>query len=177
MAPKLSFPALNEHPSRSRDVVAIKRKSYGSSGDQSHCVPSASGFQCGRYTDRASPLSRPATGWQGPLVFTPTRVVLSPSPEQQLMVYQLLAASVGRSVFHLSITSPAWVNESQTWDPASSRAVSRLFTTWPRSFSAPVQGSSAVDLSDNGCMPCMGGSLLPPFAPGDNSVSRMSGSC
>ena len=44
MAPKLAFPALNEHPSRSRDVVSIKRKSYGSSGDQSHCVPALLAF-------------------------------------------------------------------------------------------------------------------------------------
>ena len=139
MAPKLAFPALNEHPSRSRDVVAIKRKSYGSSGDQSRSVPGVSGFQRGRYADRASPLSRPATGRQGPPVFTPTRVVPSPSPEQQLVVYRSPAASVGRSVFHPSITSPVRVNESHTRDPASSRAVSRLFTTRPRSFSAPVR--------------------------------------
>ena len=151
MAPKLAFPALNEHPSRSRDVVAIKRKSYGSSGDQSHCVPVASGFQRGRYADRVSPLSQLASGRQGPPVFTPTRVVPSPSPEHQLVVYRSPAASVGRSVFHPSITSPVWVNESHTQDPASSRAVSRLFTTQPRSFSAPVQGSGAVDLSDDGC--------------------------
>ena len=153
MAPKLSFSALNEHPSRSRDVVAIKRKSYGSSGDQSHCVPGASGFQRGRsrYADRVSPLSRPASGRQGPPVFTPTRVVPSPAPEHQLVVYRSPAASVGRSVFHPSITSPVRVNGSHTRDPASSRAVSRLFTTRPRSFSAPVRGSSAVDLSDDGC--------------------------
>ena len=130
----------------------LNAKSYGSSGDQSHCVPGASGFQRGRYADRASPLSRPASGRQGPPVFTPTRVVPGPSPEHQLVVYRTPAASVGRSVFHPSITSPVRVSESHARDPASVRAVStRLFTTRPRSFSAPVRGSSAVDLSDDGC--------------------------
>ena len=48
--------------------------------------------------------------------------------------------------------SPVCVSESHAQDPALVRAVStQLFTTQPRSFSAPVQGLSAADLSDNGC--------------------------
>ena len=124
MAPKLAFPALNEHKARRADVVSIKAQSYGSAGDKSHCVPAASGFQPGRYAGRASPLSRPVSGRHGPPVFTPTRVVPGPTPEHQLVVYRTPAASVGRSVFHPSITSPVCVSKSHAWDPALVRAVS-----------------------------------------------------
>ena len=43
------------------------------------------------------------------------------------------------------------VNLIQTQEPALSKAVAKLFTTWPRSFVAPAHGSSSVDLSDDGC--------------------------